>query len=206
MRQDYFFGAIEAEPVVSAIRITPLPSTVTSCAPASLAARIARAMSACVTLAGRRGIVLLPSSFEVQRRPRAVSLRLAPTIFRQGLTCAQHASREENLRRTMRGFGAEELKQRARLLSRRPTHIPDQIAKSSASKAAWGAIPGLDHSRIQEHLKAELGGDLSLEPIVDVGAGHCVKCGDEISEGRRQRSPNLSNPYKPSACMTRLNP
>jgi succinyl-diaminopimelate desuccinylase len=32
------------------------------------------------------------------------------------------------------------------------------------------SIPGLDHSRIQEHLKAELGGDISLEPIVDVGA------------------------------------
>src|SRR3954469_4475357 len=32
------------------------------------------------------------------------------------------------------------------------------------------SIPGLDHSRIQEHLKAELGEDISLEPIVDVGA------------------------------------
>lgn len=32
------------------------------------------------------------------------------------------------------------------------------------------SIPGLDHSRIQEHLKAELGDELSLEPIVDVGA------------------------------------
>src|SRR3954453_12555040 len=32
------------------------------------------------------------------------------------------------------------------------------------------SIPGLDHSRIQEHLKAELGDDISLEPIVDVGA------------------------------------
>ena len=31
-------------------------------------------------------------------------------------------------------------------------------------------IPGLDHSRIQEHLKAELGDDVSLEPTVDVGA------------------------------------
>ena len=44
---------------VSAIRITPSPSTVTALAPASLAARIARAMSACVTLAGRRGITPL---------------------------------------------------------------------------------------------------------------------------------------------------
>ena len=32
------------------------------------------------------------------------------------------------------------------------------------------SIPGLDHSRIQEHLKAELGEDISLEPTVDVGA------------------------------------
>jgi succinyl-diaminopimelate desuccinylase len=32
------------------------------------------------------------------------------------------------------------------------------------------SIPGLDHLRIQEHLKAELGDDVSLEPIVDVGA------------------------------------
>ena len=32
------------------------------------------------------------------------------------------------------------------------------------------SIPGLDHSRIQEHLKAELGDDISLEPTVDVGA------------------------------------
>src|SRR3954451_12596699 len=32
------------------------------------------------------------------------------------------------------------------------------------------SIPGLDHSRIQEHLKAELGEDISLEPIIDVGA------------------------------------
>jgi succinyl-diaminopimelate desuccinylase len=32
------------------------------------------------------------------------------------------------------------------------------------------SIPGLDHSRIQEHLKAELGEDILLEPIVDVGA------------------------------------
>jgi hypothetical protein len=32
------------------------------------------------------------------------------------------------------------------------------------------SIPGLDYSRIQEHLKAELGDDISLEPIVDVGA------------------------------------
>src|SRR5437868_706945 len=32
------------------------------------------------------------------------------------------------------------------------------------------SIPGLDHRRIQEHLKAELGEDISLEPIVDVGA------------------------------------
>jgi succinyl-diaminopimelate desuccinylase len=32
------------------------------------------------------------------------------------------------------------------------------------------SIPGLDHSRIQEHLKAELGEDVALEPIVDVGA------------------------------------
>lgn len=32
------------------------------------------------------------------------------------------------------------------------------------------SIPGLDHSRVQEHLKAELGDDVALEPIVDVGA------------------------------------
>ena len=32
------------------------------------------------------------------------------------------------------------------------------------------SIPGLDHSRMQEHLKAELGPDILLEPIVDVGA------------------------------------
>jgi succinyl-diaminopimelate desuccinylase len=32
------------------------------------------------------------------------------------------------------------------------------------------SIPGLDHSRIQEHLKAELGDDVTLEPAVDVGA------------------------------------
>src|SRR4051794_26838345 len=32
------------------------------------------------------------------------------------------------------------------------------------------SIPGLDHSRIQEHLKAELGDDVLLEPVVDVGA------------------------------------
>jgi succinyl-diaminopimelate desuccinylase len=32
------------------------------------------------------------------------------------------------------------------------------------------SIPGLDHSPIQEHLKAELGEDVALEPIVDVGA------------------------------------
>lgn len=32
------------------------------------------------------------------------------------------------------------------------------------------SIPGLDHSRIQEHLKAELGDDVTLETIVDVGA------------------------------------
>jgi len=43
---------------INTIRITPLPSTVISLAPASLAARSARAMSACVTLAGRRGITL----------------------------------------------------------------------------------------------------------------------------------------------------
>ena len=32
------------------------------------------------------------------------------------------------------------------------------------------SIPGLNHLRIQEHLKAELGEDVALEPIVDVGA------------------------------------
>jgi succinyl-diaminopimelate desuccinylase len=32
------------------------------------------------------------------------------------------------------------------------------------------SIPALDHSRIQEHLQAELGEDVSLQPIVDVGA------------------------------------
>src|SRR5579872_1191612 len=39
--------------------MTPSLSIVTAPAPAALAARIARATSACVTLAGRRGIVLL---------------------------------------------------------------------------------------------------------------------------------------------------
>src|SRR5437868_9213283 len=32
------------------------------------------------------------------------------------------------------------------------------------------SIPGLDHSRIQEHFRAELGEDISLEPTVDLGA------------------------------------
>src|SRR4051812_17343854 len=32
------------------------------------------------------------------------------------------------------------------------------------------SIPGLDHSRIEEHLKAELGDDILLVPTVDVGA------------------------------------
>src|SRR4051794_6645229 len=32
------------------------------------------------------------------------------------------------------------------------------------------SIPGLEHSRIQEHLQAELGGDISIEQTVDVGA------------------------------------
>lgn len=32
------------------------------------------------------------------------------------------------------------------------------------------SIPELDHSRIQEHLRAELGEDITLEPTVDVGA------------------------------------
>ena len=32
------------------------------------------------------------------------------------------------------------------------------------------SIPGLEHSRISEHLRAELGDDVSLEPIVDVGS------------------------------------
>src|SRR5438477_5956133 len=32
------------------------------------------------------------------------------------------------------------------------------------------SIPGLDHSRIQEHLRAALGGDISIEPTVDLGA------------------------------------
>jgi len=32
------------------------------------------------------------------------------------------------------------------------------------------SIPGLDHSRIQEHLKAELGDDISLQPTIDLGA------------------------------------
>jgi succinyl-diaminopimelate desuccinylase len=32
------------------------------------------------------------------------------------------------------------------------------------------SIPGLDHARIQEHLRAELGDDVALEPTVDVGA------------------------------------
>src|SRR5262249_32872793 len=58
-RSTLFEGAIVRELAVSAIRITPSPSTVTSLAPASLAARIARAISACVTLAGRRGMTFL---------------------------------------------------------------------------------------------------------------------------------------------------
>ncbi|MGJ4996954.1 hypothetical protein ACQR0Z_21205 [Bradyrhizobium sp. HKCCYLS3077] len=41
---------------MSAILITPSVSTMTSAASVSFAARIAREMSACVTLAGRRGI------------------------------------------------------------------------------------------------------------------------------------------------------
>jgi succinyl-diaminopimelate desuccinylase len=32
------------------------------------------------------------------------------------------------------------------------------------------SIPELDHLRIQEHLKAELGDDVALDPVVDVGA------------------------------------
>lgn len=32
------------------------------------------------------------------------------------------------------------------------------------------SIPAIDHARIQEHLKAELGEDITLEPTVDVGA------------------------------------
>ncbi|WP_424629882.1 M20 family metallopeptidase [Bradyrhizobium sp. SYSU BS000235] len=32
------------------------------------------------------------------------------------------------------------------------------------------SIPELDHARIQEHLRAELGDDITLEPTVDVGA------------------------------------
>jgi succinyl-diaminopimelate desuccinylase len=32
------------------------------------------------------------------------------------------------------------------------------------------SIPGLDHTRIREHLAAELGPDVTLEPIVDVGS------------------------------------
>ncbi|HEY8337477.1 MAG TPA: M20 family metallopeptidase [Tardiphaga sp.] len=32
------------------------------------------------------------------------------------------------------------------------------------------SIPGLDHARIREHLAAELGADVTLEPIVDVGS------------------------------------
>jgi succinyl-diaminopimelate desuccinylase len=32
------------------------------------------------------------------------------------------------------------------------------------------SIPGLDHARIEEHLRAELGDEVSLELIVDVGS------------------------------------
>ncbi|CAN5308818.1 M20 family metallopeptidase [soil metagenome] len=32
------------------------------------------------------------------------------------------------------------------------------------------SIPGLDHARIREHLAAELGADVTLEPIIDVGS------------------------------------
>jgi succinyl-diaminopimelate desuccinylase len=32
------------------------------------------------------------------------------------------------------------------------------------------SIPSLEHSRIQEHLRAELGDDVALEPIVNVGS------------------------------------
>lgn len=52
---------------VRAILMAPFVSTVTSLAPASLAARIARAMSACVTLAGRRGIDHLHAICERRR-------------------------------------------------------------------------------------------------------------------------------------------
>src|SRR5438105_7736272 len=44
------------------------------------------------------------------------------------------------------------------------------------------SIPGLDHSRIQEHLKAELGDDISLEPTVDVGAVWTDPCLPWIKE------------------------
>ena len=54
--------------------MTPLPSTVTELAPLLFAALIARAMSACVMLAGRRGIKLLPGyatlNYHQHKRPR----------------------------------------------------------------------------------------------------------------------------------------
>src|SRR6267378_2408002 len=45
--------------------MTPSASTATELAPACLAARIARAISACVTLAARRGITLLLSKLNL---------------------------------------------------------------------------------------------------------------------------------------------
>jgi hypothetical protein len=57
-----FEESIIQELAVSAIRIAPSPSTVPSFAPASLAARTARAISACVTLAGRRGTITSPTT------------------------------------------------------------------------------------------------------------------------------------------------
>jgi succinyl-diaminopimelate desuccinylase len=44
------------------------------------------------------------------------------------------------------------------------------------------SIPGLDHSRIQEHLKAELGDEISLEPIIDVGAVWTDPCSPWIKD------------------------
>src|SRR5437764_5126500 len=47
------------------------------------------------------------------------------------------------------------------------------------------SIPGLDHGRIQEHLKAELGEDISLEPIVDVGALWTDPSSPSINDAQR---------------------
>ena len=48
--------------------------------------------------------------------------------------------------------------------------IPFGVIATKAAGIDIRSIPSLDHLRIQEHLKAELGDDVALDPIVDVGA------------------------------------